>query len=96
MPGIRIDSGDLLLDCHVQPGARRSEVAGWLGDRLRIRIHAPPVDGKANAELVRFMAETCAVARSAVIIERGDTDRRKTLRIRGLTTVPPVIARADS
>ena len=87
-PGLRTDGDDLLLDCLVQPGARTSEVGGWHGDRLRIRIQAPPVDGKANDALVRFVAELTGLQRRAVVLERGDTDRRKTLRLRGLAALP--------
>jgi uncharacterized protein (TIGR00251 family) len=86
--GLRTDGDDLLLDCMVQPGARTSEVGGWHGDRLRIRIQAPPVDGKANDALVRFVAELAGLPRRDVVLERGETDRRKTLRLRGLAALP--------
>jgi hypothetical protein len=89
LPGLRSDGDDLLLDCLIQPGARRSEVGGWHDDRLRIRIQAPPVDGKANDALVRFVAALCDLPRRAVVLERGETDRRKTLRLRGLAALPP-------
>lgn len=87
-PGLRTDGDDLLLDCMVQPGARTSEVGGWHGDRLRVRIQAPPVDGKANDALVRFVAHLAGLPRRAVVLERGETDRRKTLRLRGLAALP--------
>ena len=64
--------GDLVLLLHVQPGAKRTEVAGIHGEtatgRLRIRLAAPPVDGKANAELVRFLAAAFGVPRRAVTL----------------------------
>jgi uncharacterized protein (TIGR00251 family) len=88
LPGLRNDGDDLLLDCLIQPGARTSEVGGWHGDRLRIRIQAHPVDGKANEALVRFVAALCDLPRRAVLLERGETDRRKTLRLRGLAALP--------
>ncbi len=85
---VRRDGGDLLLDCSIQPGARRSEVVGWHDGRLRIRVHAPPVDGKANIELARFVAAACGLGRSAVRIERGEHDRLKTLRLCGIAALP--------
>lgn len=88
VPGVRRDGADLLLDCVVQPGAKKTEMAGWHGDRLRLRIQAPPVDGKANEALVRFVADACDLPRRDVTVERGETDRRKTLRLRGLAALP--------
>jgi uncharacterized protein (TIGR00251 family) len=54
----REEDGAVVLVLHVQPGAKRTEVAGVHGDALKIRLAAPPVDGKANAELVRFLARS--------------------------------------
>ena len=75
-----------LLIIHVVPRARRSEVAGRHGDALKIRIAAPPVDGAANAELVRFLAERLDVPRGAVTVVSGTSGRRKTVAIQGITT----------
>ena len=69
------------LTLHVQPGARRTEVAGLHGDALKIRLAAPPVDGKANAELVRLLAEAFGVPRRQVAILRGETSRDKLVRV---------------
>ena len=78
----RRDDGDaLLLSLHVQPGARRTEVAGAHGDALKLRLAAPPVDGKANEELIRFPAEAFAVPLRNVTLLRGATSRAKTVRI---------------
>jgi len=71
----------LVLTLHVQPGAKRTEVAGTHGDALKIRLAAPPVDGKANAELLRFLAAAFGVPRRAVTLLRGETSRQKTVRI---------------
>lgn len=70
---------------HVVPRSRRSEVAGRHGDAIRIRLAAPPVDGAANAELVRFLADRLGVSRQAVSIKSGTTGRRKTVAITGVT-----------
>jgi uncharacterized protein (TIGR00251 family) len=70
-----------LLELHIQPGAKKSEVAGLHGDALKIRIASPPVDGKANAALVAFVAGALDVPKSAVEVIRGETSRRKCLRV---------------
>ena len=70
---------------HVVPRARKTEVAGRYGDAIRMRLAAPPVDGAANEELVRFLAARLGVPRSAISIARGVTARRKTVAIAGLT-----------
>jgi len=65
----------------VQPGASTTEVVGELGDRLKVRVAAPPADGRANAELVRFLADTLGVSRSEVEITRGQASRSKSVRV---------------
>ena len=71
------------LSIRVQPGARRSEVVGELGDALKVRVAAPANDGKANAELVRFLAQRVGVPRRALEVVRGAHSRTKIVRIRG-------------
>jgi len=71
---------------HVVPRAHTTDIAGRHGDALKIRLAAPPVDGAANEELVRFLAERLAVPRSAVTIAAGLTGRRKTVKISGVET----------
>lgn len=72
-----------LLSVRVQPRAKRSEVAGERGGAVVIRVAAPPVDGKANAALCRFVAEAAGVPRSAVRVVRGESGRDKLLRVEG-------------
>jgi uncharacterized protein (TIGR00251 family) len=69
----------------VQPRASRAVVGPVVGDRLRVAVVAPPVDGKANEAVVRALAEALGVPRGAVEIVRGETGRRKTVRVRGVT-----------
>lgn len=66
------------------PNAPRSEVVGWLGDALKVKIHAPPVEGRANEALCEFLADTLDLPKRAVSVLRGDTSRLKTVRIDGL------------
>jgi len=72
------------LNVHVQPRASRTEVVGRHGDAIKIRIAAPPTDGSANEELVRFLAKTLGVKRSAVTIVGGKTGRRKRVVVEGV------------
>jgi uncharacterized protein len=75
----------------VQPRASRTEVVGEQGDALKLRIAAPPVDGAANEELVRFLAKQLGVASSAVRVVSGQTGRRKVIEV---DAVKPEHARA--
>jgi uncharacterized protein (TIGR00251 family) len=67
------------------PNAPRSEVVGWLGEALKVKIHAPPVEGRANEVLREFLADRLGLPRRAVTVLRGDTSRQKLLRIDGLS-----------
>lgn len=67
------------------PNAPRSEVIGWLGDALKIKVHAPPVEGRANEVLCEFLTDELDLPRRAVTVLRGDTSRQKVIRIDGLT-----------
>lgn len=83
--------GSLLITLHVQPGARRTEVAGLHGDALKIRLAAPPVEGKANAKLVEFLAESFAVPARAVRVVRGEKSREKVVEIAGSSLGPEAL-----
>lgn len=66
------------------PNAPRSEVVGWLGEALKVKVHAPPVEGRANEALCEFLAERLSLPRRTVTVQRGDTSRQKIVRIDGL------------
>ncbi len=70
---------------HVQTRAKRTEVVGWHDDAIKIRLQAPPVDGAANDELVRFLAKQTGVPRSAITIVSGRTSRKKRISLEGVT-----------
>lgn len=67
------------------PNASRSEVIGWLGDALKVKVQAPPVEGRANDALCEFLAAQLGLPRRAVTVVRGDTSRQKIIRLEGLT-----------
>ena len=79
----RAADGSVILTLHIQPGAKKTEIAGLHGEALKIRLAAPPVDGKANAALIAFLAKACGVSKSSVELVSGDTSRAKRVRVSG-------------
>ena len=77
------DAG-VTLRLHIQPGAKKTEVAGLHGEALKIRLAAPPVDGKANTCLIAFLADQLGVAKTTITLVSGDTSRAKRVRISGV------------
>ena len=71
------------LELRLQPRGGRDQVMGERDGAVLIRISAPPVDGKANAALIAFVAKTIGVPKSAVTIIRGETSRNKVIRVEG-------------
>lgn len=88
MPWYRWDGDDLILRLRVQPRSSRDEWAGPHGDRYRVRITAPPVDGKANAHLLRLIADAFGVPLARVSLEQGETGREKQVRVGAPTRLP--------
>ena len=80
-----VSAGDgAILNFGVSPGARRASIEGAYGeDALRLRVAAPPVEGKANAETERYVAELLGVANSDVSVVRGASSRNKAVVVRG-------------
>lgn len=74
----------MLLHLKAVPNAKRDEVAGWLGDRLKVRVSAPPEDGRANKAICELLARELGVKPSAITIIRGHTSPEKTAQIEGL------------
>ncbi len=88
MSWFRRDGSDLVLQVRVQPRASRDAIAGVMGDCLKIRLTAPPVEGRANDCLIAYLAELFGVPKSQVILERGNSSRQKLLRIRTPKKLP--------
>jgi uncharacterized protein (TIGR00251 family) len=82
----RRDGPDWLLQLHVQPGAKVTAAMGEHGGRLKLKIAAPPVDNKANAHLLAWLAVRLGVPKSAVRLVRGETSRQKTVAVCGVDT----------
>lgn len=81
---IETDEG-VTLQVIVQPRASRAGLGPLQGDRLKLRVTAAPVDGAANEAVVKLLAQTFRVPRRDVVILAGQTGRRKTIQIRGVT-----------
>ena len=81
----REDARGVTFDILVQPRASRARLGPLHGDRLKVAVTAPPVDGEANAAVIELVARALGVARSAVEVTAGASSRRKTLRVAGIT-----------
>lgn len=82
---------DLLLSCHLHPKATKDEFVGLHGDSLRIRITAPPIDGRANAHLIKFLAKTFGVTKRDITILSGELGRQKRIKIEQPTKIPDIL-----
>jgi hypothetical protein len=84
----------LILTVRVQPRASRNEIAGVVGETLKVRLTAPPVDGKANQALLKFLAKCCGVSHGQVTLLSGDTGRNKRVRIDDPRQLPGGVRKA--
>lgn len=80
----RARGGGVDLDVHVVPRASKTRIAGVVEARLKVQLNAPPVDGEANAALVRLIADELDVRKSAVSIVAGETSRQKRVHVEGV------------
>lgn len=76
------DNDDLILNLRIQPKASSNELAEMMGDARKLRITAPPIDGKANKHIIALLAKMCKVAKGDVSIESGELGRNKRVRIK--------------
>jgi uncharacterized protein (TIGR00251 family) len=82
-------NGDVLtLTLHIQPGAKRTDVAGLHGEALKIRLAAPPIEGRANEALLKFIAESFSVPVRQVELKQGGQSRHKVVAITGSKVEP--------
>jgi uncharacterized protein (TIGR00251 family) len=83
----------LIINVRVQPRASHNEIAGPLGEYLKIRLTAPPVDGKANRALLAFLAKCCGVSQAQTTLLSGATGRNKRIRIDSPRNLPDGVRR---
>lgn len=91
----RWDGDTLTVNLHVQPRASKDHVAGLHGPALKVCLTAPPVGGKANARLIRYVADLFRVKPAQVRLVRGETSRRKTVTITAPAVAPESLVPRD-
>ena len=82
---LKESNGAVIFPVKVMPRSSKSEIVGFEGDAIKIRLKAPPVEGKANEALVKFLADALDVPKSSVEILSGHTARKKVVSVRGVT-----------
>jgi len=82
---------DLHLSCHLQPKATKDEIVGLHGNSLKIRITAPPIDGRANTHLIQFLAKTFGVTKRNITIFSGELGRQKRIKVEQPTKIPDIL-----
>lgn len=84
MSWLRASGEGVLLTLHIQPGAKKTEVVGQHGDALKLRLAAPPVDGKANDALIAVLAEQLGIPKARLTLVSGQTSRRKCVAVKDI------------
>ena len=84
---------DLVLNVRLHPRAKREEIAGFHGNQLRVRVTAPAVGGKANAQLIAYLSQIFKVKKSRIEIIGGKLSRDKQLQIRAPQQLPDTISK---
>ena len=80
----KVLENSFIIDIQVQPNSKRNEIVGYNDNLLKIKIAAPPVEGKANKVLIDFLSRALALKKSQIKIERGETARRKRVALAGI------------
>ncbi|MFK3713003.1 DUF167 family protein YggU [Leclercia adecarboxylata] len=92
MSAVSTCADGLVLRLYIQPKASRDSIIGLHGDEVKVAITAPPVDGQANAHLVKYLAKQFRVAKSQVLIEKGELGRHKQVKILNPQQIPTDVA----
>ncbi|GDX05375.1 DUF167 family protein YggU [Buttiauxella sp. WJP83] len=92
MSAVSQTADGLVLRLYIQPKASRDSIIGLHGDELKVAITAPPIDGKANAHLVKYLAKQFRVAKSQVVVEKGELGRHKQVKIIDPQQIPTEVA----
>lgn len=80
-----MSNGGVKITLKVIPNAPRNEVVGWRGEALTIKLTAPPLEGRANTQLCKFLAEVFGVSTADVVLLQGETSRRKVVHVAGMS-----------
>jgi len=92
MSAVSTCADGLVLRLYIQPKASRDTIIGLHGDEVKVAITAPPVDGQANAHLVKYLAKQFRVAKSHVLLEKGELGRHKQVKILNPQQIPTEVA----
>lgn len=92
MSAVEQQAGAIVLRLYIQPKASRDQIVGLHGEELKVAITAPPVDGQANAHLIKFLAKQFRVPKGAVDIEKGELGRHKQVRISEPQQIPEEVS----
>jgi len=92
MSAVSTCADGLVLRLYIQPKASRDTIIGLHGDEVKVAITAPPVDGQANAHLVKYLAKQFRVAKSQVLLEKGELGRHKQVKILNPQQIPTAVA----
>ncbi|HIF9347133.1 TPA: DUF167 family protein YggU [Photobacterium damselae] len=90
-PALSLMGDDLIIRLYIQPKASRDQIVGIHGEELKIVITAPPVDGKANAHLTKYLSKQFKVAKGHIVIEKGELGRHKQVRVESPREMPAII-----
>ncbi|HIF9086595.1 TPA: DUF167 family protein YggU [Photobacterium damselae] len=90
-PMLSLMGDDLIIRLYIQPKASRDQIVGIHGEELKIAITAPPVDGKANAHLTKYLSKQFKVAKGHIVIEKGELGRHKQVRVESPREMPAII-----
>ena len=91
MEPLTIKDGRIIINVTVVPKSSRDAIVGILGDTVKVAVTAPPVDGKANAYVCKFLAGEFKTAKSNVSIIKGETSKHKTIEIREYRNIPALL-----
>ncbi|MCG9711290.1 DUF167 family protein YggU [Shewanella insulae] len=86
------EEDDLVIRLYIQPKASRDQIVGPHGDELKVAITAPPIDGKANAHLCKFLAKQFKTAKGNILVEKGELGRHKQIRVVMPKAIPEAIS----
>ncbi|MEI6166554.1 MAG: DUF167 domain-containing protein [bacterium] len=85
MSWITDSKSGVIIQVHASPRASKTQIQGLHGDAVKIRLQAPPVDGKANETLIEFLAKTLGIPQRQITLISGQTSRQKRLNLQGIT-----------
>jgi len=86
MKGLQEHPDGTILSIRVIPRAKKSTIAGWYGELIKVRLAAPPVEGKANQALIAFLSKKLGIRKQEIEFLSGDRTRQKRVLVRNMTT----------